>query len=73
MELASHTPLYEELIKKLVASGDEVMMKQLKSAKAKFDQSLITHSLGRTVQAVQREFYEKLFVVQMAQEKVKAD
>jgi hypothetical protein len=69
MELAAHAPVYDEVMHRLEASGDEVSMKQLKSARVKFDQSLVTHSLGRTFQTVQREFYEKLFLVQMALEK----
>jgi hypothetical protein len=72
MELAAHGPLYDELLRKLALTGDEVMMKQLKSARAKFDQSLVTHSLGKTFQTVQREFYEKLFLVELAVAKSKA-
>jgi hypothetical protein len=63
--------LYDVLLRKLNFVGDEVMLKQLKSARAKFDQALITHRIGRTFQTVQREFYEKLFLVELAQAKVK--
>jgi hypothetical protein len=72
MELTAHGPLYDELLRKLGVIGDEVLTKQLKSARAKFDQSLITHSLGKTFQTVQREFYEKLFLVELAVARNKA-
>jgi hypothetical protein len=71
MELAVHAQLYEELVQRSVQVGDEVMGKQLKSARAKFDQALVTHSLGRTFQTAQREFYEKLFLVELALAKAK--
>jgi hypothetical protein len=64
LELAAHMPLFNETLKKLGAAGDDVMIKQLKSSKAKFDQALSSRSIGRTFQAVQREFYERLFLIQ---------
>jgi hypothetical protein len=69
LELQEHTEMYESLIKKLEEVGDELMMKQLKSAKAKFDQALASRSLGRTFQTIQREFYEKMFLAKAFTEK----
>jgi hypothetical protein len=64
LELTTHLPLFDEIVKKLGAAGDDVTIKQLKSSKAKLDQALSSRSIGRTFQAVQREFYERLFLVQ---------
>jgi TRAP-type C4-dicarboxylate transport system substrate-binding protein len=51
---------FDELQKKLAEAGDEISGKQLKSAKVKIEQTLNGRSTGRTFQACQREFYEKL-------------
>ena len=62
-ELESHLPLYNELMKQLSESGDEIMIKQLKSARTRFEQALNSRSLGRTFQSIQREFYERMFLL----------
>jgi hypothetical protein len=72
LELTEHMPLYEELLKTFVEGGDDVMAKQLKSSKAKLDQSLQSRIIGRASQAVQREFYEKLFLTQILIERQEA-
>ncbi|OHT04217.1 hypothetical protein TRFO_28321 [Tritrichomonas foetus] len=52
---------YEELLNFLEKAGDEILLKQIKSSRAKFDQALTSRNLGRTFQAIHREFYEKIY------------
>jgi hypothetical protein len=64
MDLADRGAIVDDLMKKLVDAGDEVTVKQIKSSKAKFEQALQSRSIGRSFQGAQREFYEKLFLVE---------
>ena len=63
MEFEERTPEYEQLLVLLTNAGDEILYKQLISAKTKFEQALSSKGLGRTFQQIQREFYEKLYLV----------
>lgn len=63
MEYQEHTEMYQKIYKMLEEQNDDIMLKQLKAAKTKFDQALSSRSLGRTFQTIQREFYEKLYMI----------
>lgn len=66
-DLEFHQPMYEGIVNDLEQKGDEIMLKQIKSSRAKFDQALASRSLGRTFQTIQREFYEKMLLVRLFQ------
>lgn len=63
IEFKEHVPVFDKIIEALEKVNDEITIKQLKTSKAKFEQALSSRSLGKTFQAIQREFYEKLYMV----------
>lgn len=63
MELKENIPFFEKVVEVLEKANDEIMLKQIKNSKAKFEQALSSRSLGKTFQTIQREFYEKLYMV----------
>ena len=63
MELKEHIPIFEKVVEVLEKANDEIMLKQIRTSKAKFEQALSSRSLGKTFQAIQREFYERLYMI----------
>lgn len=63
MELKENIPYFEKVVEALEKVNDEIMLKQIRNSKAKFEQALSSRSLGKTFQTIQREFYEKLYMV----------
>jgi hypothetical protein len=51
---------YDGLMKKLFDNRDEILLKQLRSARVKFDQSLAGRSTLKTFQTNVRELFEKI-------------
>lgn len=61
-EAQFYEPLYDKLVEESENRNDDVLQKQIRSAKLKFEQALGGKPIGRTFQNIHREFYEKLIL-----------
>jgi len=64
-ELEFYQCLYDSTVKLISDSSDDILLKQLKSNRAKLDQAISSRSLGRTFILIHREYYEKIVMANL--------
>jgi hypothetical protein len=69
LEWEDHADLYQSMMNKVMDEDDQPSVKCLRTVKVKFDQALENKSFGKTFQQAQREFYERLYFVQLSGKK----
>lgn len=65
LEFAFIQPQYDTLLQKLNEKGNDIQIKQLKSAKVKFDQNLTGRASIKIFENNIREFFEKMHLLQV--------